>query len=108
MTLLLPDYKILMREMKQMSQSMIRSASALAMLGLLSSTAFAADGFKVRYPFQGSLGGEIAAPLNQPGWFSSLAVVRVDVDKLSGEDGNHRQLSNSGSTEIPRGGSAQL
>ena len=90
-----------MREMKQMSQSMIRSASALAMLGLMGSTAFAADGFKLRYPFQGSLGGEIAAPLNQPGWFSSLALVRVDVDKLSGEDGNHRQLSNSGSAPIP-------
>jgi len=87
-----------------MNQSLIRSASALAMLGLVSSAAFAADGFKVRYPFQGSLGGEIAAPLNQPGWFSSLAVVHVDIDKLSGEDGNHRQLSSSGKVNLPGGG----
>ena len=79
-----------------MNQSLIRSASALAMLGLMSSTAFAADGFKLRYPFQGSLGGEIAAPLNQPGWFASLAVVHIDIDKLSGEDGDHRKLSNQG------------
>jgi len=92
MTLCLPDYKILIREIKQMNQSLNRSASALAMLGLLSSTAFAADGFKLRYPFQGSLGGEIAAPLNQPGWFASLAVVGVDINKNSGPDGNDRQL----------------
>ena len=101
MTLCLPDYKILMREMKQMNQSLNRSASALAMLGLLSSTAFAADGFKLRYPFQGSLGGEIVAPINQPGWFASLAVVGVDVKKLSGPDGNERQLSSSGSMLMP-------
>jgi hypothetical protein len=75
-----------------MNQSLIRSASALAMLGLMGSTAFAADGFKLRYPFQGSLGGEIAAPLNQPGWFASLAVVGIDSNKNSGSDGNDRQL----------------
>ena len=75
-----------------MNQSLIRSASALAMLGLMGSTAFAADGFKLRYPFQGSLGGEIAAPLNQPGWFASLAVVDIDINKNSGPDGNDRQL----------------
>ena len=84
-----------------MNQSLNRSASALAMLGLLSSTAFAADGFKLRYPFQGSLGGEIVAPINQPGWFTSLAVVGVDVKKLSGPDGNERQLSSSGSMLMP-------
>lgn len=84
-----------------MNQSLNRSASALAMLGLLSSTAFAADGFKLRYPFQGSLGGEIVAPINQPGWFASLAVVGVDVKKLSGPDGNERQLSSSGSLSMP-------
>ena len=75
-----------------MNQSLIRNASALAMLGLMGSTAFAADGFKLRYPFQGSLGGEIAAPLNQPGWFASLAVVGIDINKNSGPDGNDRQL----------------
>ena len=84
-----------------MNQSLIRSASALAMLGLMGSTAFAADGFKLRYPFQGSLGGEIVAPINQPGWFASLAVVGVDVKKLSGPDGNERQLSSSGSLSMP-------
>jgi hypothetical protein len=98
------DHKIQIEETRIMNQSLIRSASSLAMLGLMGSTAFAADGFKLRYPLQGSLGGEIAAPLNQPGWFSSLAVVHVDIDKLSGEDGNHRQLSSSGSAPIPGGG----
>jgi len=101
MTLCLPDYKILIREIKQMNQSLNRSASALAMLGLLSSTAFAADGFKLRYPFQGSLGGEIAAPLNQPGWFASLAVVGVDIKKNTGADGNERQLSLSDKLPMP-------
>jgi len=81
-----------MKGTKPMNQSLIRSASALAMLGLMGSTAFAADGFKLRYPFQGSLGGEIAAPLNQPGWFASLAVVGIDTNKNSGPDGNDRQL----------------
>ena len=84
-----------------MNQSLIRSASALAMLGLMGSNAFAADGFKLRYPFQGSLGGEIVAPINQPGWFASLAVVGVDVKKLSGPDGNERQLASSGSLSMP-------
>ena len=84
-----------------MNQSLIRSASALAMLGLMGSTAFAADGFKLRYPIQGSLGGEIVAPINQPGWFAGLAVVGVDVKKLSGPDGNERQLSSSGSLSMP-------
>jgi hypothetical protein len=95
------DHKIQIEETRIMNQSLIRSASALAMLGLMGSTAFAADGFKLRYPFQGSLGGEIAAPLNQPGWFASLAVVHIDIDKLSGEDGNHRGLSNSGVIKNP-------
>jgi hypothetical protein len=84
-----------------MNQSLIRNASALAMLGLMGGTAFAADGFKLRYPFQGSLGGEIAAPLNQPGWFASLAVVGVDINKLSGPDGNERQLAFSEPLPMP-------
>ena len=98
------DHKIQIEETRIMNQSLIRSASSLAMLGLMGSTAFAADGFKLRYPLQGSLGGEIAAPLNQPGWFSSLAVVHIDIDKLSGEDGNHRRLSNSGVIKNPATG----
>jgi len=84
-----------------MNHSLIKGASALALLGLAGSNAFAAEGFKLRYPFQGSLGGEIAAPLNQPGWFASLAIVGVDIKKNSGEDGNERQLSSTGSLLMP-------
>ena len=84
-----------------MNHSLIKGASALALLGLAGSNAFAAEGFKLRYPFQGSLGGEIAAPLNQPGWFASLAIVGVDIKKNSGEDGNERQLSATDNLLMP-------
>jgi len=56
---------------------------------LISSTAsvLAADGFKLRFPLSGTLGGEIVAPLPSEGWVGSLAYTDIDIDKIGGSDG---------------------
>lgn len=56
---------------------------------LLSSTAsvWAADGFKLRFPLSGTLGGEIVAPLPSEGWVGSVAYTDIDIDKIGGSDG---------------------
>jgi hypothetical protein len=52
------------------------------------SSAMAADGFKLRFPISGTLGGEIVAPLPSEGWVGSMALTDVNVDKVAGSDGN--------------------
>ena len=56
---------------------------------LISSTAsvLAADGFKLRFPLSGTLGGEIVAPLPTEGWVGSVAYTDIDIDKIGGSDG---------------------
>jgi hypothetical protein len=56
---------------------------------LLTSTAsvLAADGFKLRFPLSGTLGGEIVAPLPSEGWVGSAAYTDIDIDKIGGSDG---------------------
>ena len=56
---------------------------------LISSTAsdLAADGFKLRFPISGTLGGEIVAPLPSEGWVGSVAYTDIDIDKIGGADG---------------------
>lgn len=63
------------------------TASALLGLSLASSMGYAAEGFKVRFPLSGSLGGEMLAPIT-PGVFGSVVVTSIDVDKVTGNDGN--------------------
>lgn len=63
------------------------TASALLGLSLASSMGYAAEGFKVRFPLSGTLGGEMVAPIT-PGVFGSVVVTHLTVDKLTGPDGN--------------------
>ena len=51
-------------------------------------SALAADGFKLRFPISGTLGGEIVAPLPSEGWVGSIAITDVNVDRVTGNDGN--------------------
>lgn len=73
-----------------MKKAMVRkglTASALLGLSLASSMGYAAEGFKVRFPLNGTLGGEMVAPI-KPGLFGSVAVTHVDVDKITDGTGN--------------------
>ena len=73
-----------------MKKAMVRkglTASALLGLSLASSMGYAAEGFKVRFPLSGTLGGEMVAPIT-PGMFGSVVVTHLTVDKLTGPDGN--------------------
>jgi hypothetical protein len=49
--------------------------------------AHAAEGFEPRYNLAGSLGGEIFAPPDQTGWAVGMAVSRVPVRRVTGDDG---------------------
>jgi hypothetical protein len=54
--------------------------------------AYAADGSKLRFPLSGSLGGEIAAKQLTPGLYGSVVVTQIEVDKVTGDDGNALEL----------------
>lgn len=75
-----------------------RTAALVLAGSAVSSVALAADGFKVRYPLSGSLGGEIVAPLNNPGWYGSLVLTQVAIDKVTGDDGEQLKVTRSGTT----------
>ena len=57
-------------------------------------SALAADGFKLRFPISGTLGGEIVAPLPSEGWVGSIAITDINVDKVTGNNGQSLTLSN--------------
>ena len=64
-----------------------KSVYALALLSTLAGQAFAADGWKVRFPLSGSLGGEIVASKLVSGVYGSVVATQVEVDKVTGDDG---------------------
>jgi hypothetical protein len=66
----------------------LRWASAAALMFCASQSAMAADGFKLRFPISGTLGGEIVAPLPNEGWVGSVSYTDIDIDKIGGSDGN--------------------
>ena len=70
----------------------------LGATALLATTAQAADGLKLRFPLTGTLGGEIIAPLNNPGPFVSLIFTQVEVSKATGNDGNTLMTRQTGLT----------
>lgn len=73
-----------------MKKAMVRkglTASALLGLSIVSTMGYAAEGFKVRFPLAGSLGGEMVAPIT-PGLFGSVVETYIDIDKITGPDGN--------------------
>ena len=55
-------------------------------------SALAADGFKLRFPISGTLGGEIVANLPTEGWVGSVAYTDINIDKIGGADGNALSL----------------
>jgi hypothetical protein len=67
------------------------------------SSALAADGFKLRFPISGTLGGEIVAPLPSEGWVGSMAITDVNIDKVAGSDGNALSLSQAATFTGPAG-----
>ena len=73
-------------------QTLIRSTSAVAVLCFAACSTYAADGFKLRFPVAGTLGGEIIAPLPTEGWAVSLAVTDIRVTQINGEDGAPIQI----------------
>jgi hypothetical protein len=60
--------------------------SSLACAG----TACATEDFKLRFPLSGALGGEIVAPIDNPGWFGSTVLTSIKVDKVTDNEGNAR------------------
>ena len=65
-----------------------RSACVGTALFAIAGHAYAADGWKLRFPLSGSLGGEIAAKQLTPGLYGSVVATQVEVDKVTGGDGN--------------------
>jgi len=69
-----------------------RSACVGTALFAIAGHAYAADGSKLRFPLSGSLGGEIAAKQLTPGLYGSVVVTQIEVDKVTGDDGNALKL----------------
>jgi hypothetical protein len=69
---------------------------------LIAPPAHASDGFRVRYPLSGTLGGEIVAPADKPGWFGSLVVTQMEVDKITDDSGHARMQPVSGAFATPQ------
>lgn len=61
--------------------------ASLALLLLVAATAQAGEDFQVRYNLAGSLGGEIFAPPDLQGLTGGIALTRVDIRKVTGNDG---------------------
>ena len=81
--------------------SLRHTASAALVLCSLAGSAVAADGFKVRYPLSGSLGGEIVAPIDNPGFFASVVLTQIELDKLTDDSGNAYVQAKTGSLTTP-------
>lgn len=69
--------------------------------GSFPGTALAADGFKVRFPLSGTLGGEIVAQVENPGFFVSGSVTQIEIDKITDGTGNSFQQSRAGAFATP-------
>jgi len=74
--------------------------AGLAGLALMAGggAAQAAEGFEPRYNMAGSLGGEIFAPPDQTGWALVTALTRVQVRRVSGDDGRDLAVPLPGAT----------
>jgi hypothetical protein len=80
-----------------------KSAGTAMFILTAASSALAADGFKLRFPISGTLGGEIVAPLPSEGWVGSMAITDVNIDKVAGSDGNALSLSQAMTFSGPTG-----
>lgn len=73
-----------------------RSACAAAVLFAMAGQTLAADGWKVRFPLSGSLGGEIVANKLTPGFYGSVVATQIEVDKVTGDDGQTLTVPKAG------------
>lgn len=78
-----------------------RALLTAAVLSACATSSLAHDGFKLRFPLSGTLGGEIVAPVDNPGFFGSVVVTQIDIDKVTDGSGNARQQPNSGRFATP-------
>lgn len=78
----------------------LKAAYAASVLAVLAGNAMAADGWKVRFPLSGTLGGEIAAPIGAGGMYGQVSVTQLELDKLAGPDGNNFKLPSSGTIPV--------
>jgi hypothetical protein len=78
-----------------------RALLAAAALGACAGSALAADGFKVRFPLSGTLGGEIVAQVDNPGFFASVSLTQSEIDKITDGTGNAFQQVKAGSFATP-------
>ena len=78
------------------TQALLRASCTAVFVLATASEALAAEGFKLRFPVSGTLGGEIVAPMPSDGWFGSMVVTDVNITGVSGGDGNVLQLTNAG------------
>ena len=78
-----------------------RSACTAAALLFITGHAYAADGWKLRFPLSGTLGGEIVSNKLTPGLFGNVVLTQVEVDKVTGGDGDSLRLTQAGSFSTP-------
>ncbi|WP_048439934.1 transporter [Caenimonas sp. SL110] len=81
-----------------------RPISTCGLAVVFAQAAFAADGFKLRYPLAGSLGAELLAPADRSGWFGNIGVTHVTAGKLTDDTGERRQQGVSGPFVAPIAG----
>lgn len=71
-------------------------------LALIAAPALAGEDFQVRYSLAGTLGGEIFAPPDLKGLTGGIALTRVDVHRLTGDDGEKlTQMVPGGTVPLP-------
>lgn len=75
-----------------------QKAAGMVLLAGSAAAVHAAEGFEPRYNLAGSLGGEIFAPPDQTGWAFGMAATRVNVRRVSGDDGRDLSLPLPGGT----------
>lgn len=78
-----------------------RTLFAATVITTFAGTSLAADGFKVRFPLSGTLGGEIVAQVENPGFFASASVTQIKIDKITDDTGNSFQQVKSGTFATP-------
>jgi hypothetical protein len=78
-----------------------RALISVSIISTFAGPAMAADGFKVRFPLSGTLGGEIVAQIENPGFFASVSLTQIEIDKITDNTGNAFQQVKSGAFATP-------
>lgn len=83
-----------MKPSKSHSGHLLKAAFAVSSLAC-AGTAYATEDFKLRFPLSGALGGEIVAPIDNPGWYGSTVLTSIKIDKVTDNEGNARSTTAS-------------